>query len=240
MKIAGYQVLIPETKNKIDKFRHINRICNEIENFYNKKDGFDLLVLPELSVIDYSDDSFSYLDDLTEPLFGETYDMFSALAKKLKTAIAYGIPIVENEKHYISHVVVSKDGEYITHYNKIHLAQFESSSEKDYFTIIDYYFPKDKLIIINNDCPIIFNGCHDGAMFFSFACSSKLSFFTLCDDMDKTISSNKPIKNQPCLRSCRNQIRPIFKITLPNSTEKKRCYQKTIWSAKFYPGPRYP
>ncbi len=64
------------------------------------------------------------------------------------------------------------------------------SSEKDYFTIIDYYFPKDKLIIINNDCPIIFNGCHDGAMFFSFACSSKLSFFTLCDDMDKTISSN--------------------------------------------------
>ena len=47
--------------------------------------------------------------------------------------IAYGLPRRDKEKYFISHVVIGPDGQYVTHYDKVHLVPFGSPRETDYF-----------------------------------------------------------------------------------------------------------
>lgn len=134
MKIAGYQLEIPESSSKSEQRNNLIRAAKKIESEYEKTGGFDLVVLPELSTMDYSNESFANLKELAEDINGETFQLFSKTAKKLHCAISYGFALKKEDKYYISQAVISPTGEYLTHYNKIHIAQFEASSEKDYFT----------------------------------------------------------------------------------------------------------
>ena len=96
-----------------------------------------LILLPELSTIEYSSASFDNLADLAEPLEGETFAMLSSLAKRVGCVISYGYPQVEDGTYLISQAVVGSSGQLLTTYSKLHLAHFGASMEQDYFSCGD-------------------------------------------------------------------------------------------------------
>lgn len=133
MRVAGLQLQVPPVRNAEEKTRHLKRAAAFIESEYEKQGGFDLLLLPELSAIDYSEESFKRLDELAEPLRGESFAIYSKTANKLQCAVSYGFVLKENNAYYIAQSVVSPDGSLLAHYKKMHIAQFGASTEKDYF-----------------------------------------------------------------------------------------------------------
>lgn len=93
----------------------------------------DLVVLPELSSIDYSRETFSRLDVISEDLDGASFQAWSALARELAITIVYGFPRVGDGCHHIAMGVVGSDGTLIGYYDKLHLAQYGASMEKEYY-----------------------------------------------------------------------------------------------------------
>jgi len=96
-----------------------------------------LVLLPELSTIEYSAASFACLAGLAEPLKGETFAEISSLAKRVNCAISYGFPQVVGGNYRISQAVVGPSGQLLTAYSKLHLANFGASMEQDYFSCGD-------------------------------------------------------------------------------------------------------
>ncbi len=94
----------------------------------------DLILLPELTTVGYSARSFEQLRDLAEPMFGETFEKMRQLAQAAGCAISFGFPRVEDNRYYINQSVIGPSGHLLATYDKIHLAQFGLSEEKDYFS----------------------------------------------------------------------------------------------------------
>jgi nitrilase len=118
------------TKKKRDD--NINRIFDSIRSA-NETNNIDLVVLPELSTIEYSTEAFRNVKELAEPIDGETFYKASKLSKEINAYMAYGFPRIEMGNYFISHVVINPNGRYVTHYDKIHIAQFGASEEKPFF-----------------------------------------------------------------------------------------------------------
>jgi nitrilase len=134
MNILACQIEIPPVAAKEAKSQHLQDTAQKISTHLAASENTpDLVVLPELSGIDYSRAAFNHLDELSEPLGGESFSIYSRLAASHRLFISYGIPRVESDKYYISQVVVGPDGEYVGHYDKLHIAHFGASMEKDYF-----------------------------------------------------------------------------------------------------------
>lgn len=133
MKIAAFQLTIPPIHSVEERKRHVNRMLSTIEKHYHESSGFDLVLVPELSSVGYSDEALRHLEHLMEPLDGETFQAVSQLAKKLSIVIVYGFPMIEEGRRYITQLVIDANGEYLCHYNKLHIAHFDASSEKDHF-----------------------------------------------------------------------------------------------------------
>ncbi|MRG85894.1 carbon-nitrogen hydrolase family protein [Salinibacillus xinjiangensis] len=134
MKIAGMQLAIENVHTKQTQIQHMQRIKKLAEQFYELQDGFDFLVLPELSTISYGDQSFQNLAELTNSNDSIVHQTFQELSQKLNCAICYGYPYEKDGSYYIRQTVLSHEGEELVHYDKIHIAQFEASSEKNYFS----------------------------------------------------------------------------------------------------------
>jgi predicted amidohydrolase len=134
MKILACQISIPDTRSIGNRISHIDRVGKLIEKKMGREGPVDLIVLPELSTIEYSRKSFERLPVLAEDLKGPSYEVFSTLATRVGSYIAYGIPRCEGGRYYVSQVVVNPEGEYVTHYDKLHIAQFGASCEKEFFT----------------------------------------------------------------------------------------------------------
>ena len=134
LRLLACQLQIPRVLNRDQRTNHLNTIAGKITACLSESTaGVDLIVLPELSSIDYSRAAFDRLDELSEPLDGESFTVFSRLAKAHSTFIAYGMPRVEKGNYFISQVIVDRDGNYVGHYDKLHIAHFGASMEKDYF-----------------------------------------------------------------------------------------------------------
>ena len=97
----------------------------------------DLVVLPELSTVDYSRESFGNLDQLAENFEGPSFQILSALADRHDTCIAYGFPRRAKIGYRITHALIDDKGRPAGHYDKLHLAQYGASMEKEYFTAGD-------------------------------------------------------------------------------------------------------
>lgn len=93
----------------------------------------DLVVLPELSTLDYSRETFEQLEQLAETLDGSSVGKMQELAARFKSTVVFGMPSIEGRDYYISQVVISSSGELITCYDKLHICQYGASMEKDYF-----------------------------------------------------------------------------------------------------------
>ena len=100
----------------------------------------DLAILPELSAISYSQQTFSHLDALSEPYEGASFHAFSPIARRHSTAILYGFARQGRHRPRISMGLVKADGCFGGAYDKLHLCQYGASMEKDYFEPGDSLF----------------------------------------------------------------------------------------------------
>ena len=94
----------------------------------------DLVVLPELSTVDYSRESFRALDRLAEGFDGPSFEILSAVASRHNVHIAYGFPRRAETGYRITQALIDDRGQPAGHYDKLHLAQYGASMEKEYFT----------------------------------------------------------------------------------------------------------
>ena len=122
-----------------ERDRHLDRVASKIRAHLQRR-RHDLVVLPELSSIDYARVSFDNLDVLAEPLDGPSFQLFGGLAREFGVVIVYGLARRDADGYRISQVAVGPGEKPIGHFDKLHIAQFGDSMEKDYFTRGDRLF----------------------------------------------------------------------------------------------------
>ena len=132
VKLLACQIEIPETDTPQQRDQHVLRTADAIEQRL-RKDPADLVVLPELSSIDYSHDTFNRLAELSEELDGPSFTAWSELARRCQTTIVFGIVRHDHGRYCISQLAVGSDGNLIGYFDKIHIAQFGASMEKGFF-----------------------------------------------------------------------------------------------------------
>lgn len=133
LSVLACQIHVPCTKNAQIKNRHLENTSRLVADQLDEQHS-DLVLLPELSSIDYSRDSFERLSELSEVMEGESFQVWREVAKKHRTTVLYSFPRVESGRYYISIAAVGPNGELIGFYDKMHLAQFGESMEKEYFS----------------------------------------------------------------------------------------------------------
>lgn len=133
LRVLACQIDIPATMSAAARDAHIERCAKEIRGRLQSTPA-DLVVLPELSSIDYSREAFDNLDQLAEPLDGPSFESWRDLARDFDVPILYGIARSTGDGHAITQVAVGPDGGLLGHYDKLHIAEFGASIEKDYFT----------------------------------------------------------------------------------------------------------
>lgn len=115
----------------LDTIFNLNRIQNMLQNVQT-----DLLVLPELATSGYLFSSLEEVQSVAETVpDGDSYRMFSSLAKRNNCSIVYGFPERCGDRVYNSCALVNPDGSYSL-YRKIHLFD----REKMFFSAGDTAF----------------------------------------------------------------------------------------------------
>jgi nitrilase len=142
IRLLACQVSVPGTPDRHARDAHVARLDRLLREALREAPA-DLVVLPELSSIDYSRGAFDALGHLAEPLDGPTGGTFSRLARDTSTPVFYGIPRRDGDRFLITQVAVGADGAYLGHFDKLHVAHFGASPEKDYFDRGDHLLVVD-------------------------------------------------------------------------------------------------
>ena len=130
--ILACQIAVPLTRENIDRDNHVDRLIGLISKKLSETPA-DLVVLPELSTIEYSRESFSRLDQLAEDLNGRSVEKMQQLAHEHSCFVVFGMPRVYNDHYRISQLVIDSSGNVHGVYDKLHVCQYGASMEKDYF-----------------------------------------------------------------------------------------------------------
>jgi len=93
----------------------------------------DLVVLPELSSIDYARNTFDQLQTLAETNTGASFQTFRKIATEFGVTVVYGYPGLRDNRFTICQAAVGADGQLLGVYEKLHIAHYGASMEKDYF-----------------------------------------------------------------------------------------------------------
>ncbi|MFK5998839.1 MAG: carbon-nitrogen hydrolase family protein [Rhodobacterales bacterium] len=139
VKLLACQIEIPAMTNAQERGLHL-AVAAEKVSASLRETAADLVVLPELSSMDYSRAAFDHLDVLAEPHDGPSYQCWRQVAQAHNCHVAYSFARRDDCGSYISLAVVNPKGTLIGHYDKLHLAQYGASMEKDYFTRGDHLF----------------------------------------------------------------------------------------------------
>ncbi len=142
MEILACQLAVPTVETARQRDRHVGDSIERIGKFLERESS-DLVLLPELSTIGYSRSSFSNLAETAEDLDGPSTNAFANLARRFNCHIAFGMPRIVDDRFRISHVIVDSDGAVKAVYDKIHLAHYGASMEKDYFE------PGDSIVVFD-------------------------------------------------------------------------------------------
>ncbi|MEM7075790.1 MAG: carbon-nitrogen hydrolase family protein [Pseudomonadota bacterium] len=132
LTILACQIGIPPTVTPQDRNDNLSRLTERVGAELAHRPA-DLVVLPELASIDYSRAAFDQLDALAEPSDGPSFHAWRDVALRHGVFVSYSFPRRDAEGTYISIGVVGPDGERVGHYDKLHLAQYGASMEKEYF-----------------------------------------------------------------------------------------------------------
>lgn len=135
LTILAAQIEVPanmRTTNQRD--RHLMQVAELLEQALSKR-ACDLVVLPELSSVSYSQHCFEHSDVFAEDQHGPSFKILSKLAKKYAVAILYGAPRLDEQgKLFVSQFLIDDKGASAGVFDKLHIAQFGASMEKNYFT----------------------------------------------------------------------------------------------------------
>lgn len=133
LRLLAAQIEIPPTPDAASRDRHLAASAERVAAALARQPA-DLVVLPELSSLDYSRQAFGALAQLAEELDGPSFQRWSALAREHRCAVVYGFARRAGPDDYrISAAAVDASGALIGHYDKLHLAQFGASMEQEYF-----------------------------------------------------------------------------------------------------------
>lgn len=132
LRLMACQITVPETTSAAERDAHLAATVGKVEAQLERRE-VDLVVLPELSSIDYSRGSFARLGELAEPLDGPSFQAWRRVAMAHGVHVVFGFARAGEGGPFICTAVVGPDGMLMGHYDKIHLAQYGASMEKDYF-----------------------------------------------------------------------------------------------------------
>ena len=137
MKILCCQIDIEGVTARSAMEDHQARISNLIRTSCSNE-SVDLVLLPELSAIEYSTPAFDNLAELATDFDDWLVDSMVELAREINTPICFGMPRRDNKNLHISQVYINSDGVVDGYYDKVHVAQLGASPEKHYFTPGDH------------------------------------------------------------------------------------------------------
>jgi nitrilase len=133
MNVLCCQVLADGVVTRADMESHQQRVAGLVSSACEDA-AVDLVLLPELSAIEYSGAAFENLSELATTTDGWLCASMSKLAREINAAVCFGMPRREAEDYFISQVLIDRDGLLLGFYDKVHIAQFGDSVEKPYFT----------------------------------------------------------------------------------------------------------
>ena len=150
--ILACQIDVPPITTAEQREAHTDRVAHAIDTELARGGPVDLVVLPELGTLDYSRSCFDRIADLAEPL-----DASPTIDRLGRVAHRHGVPILAGMERlgpqsgprsgprselagqaFISQALITAEGRLAAHYDKLHIAQFGDSTEKDYFTQGDH------------------------------------------------------------------------------------------------------
>ena len=141
LTLLACQIDIPPMTTIQERDAHLATSVNKVRGEIARTDKkIELVVLPELSSIDYSRETFAQLDELAELLDGASFQAWQNLAIEQELYISYSFARKGEGGPYICAAVVAPDGKLLGHYDKLHLAQYGASMEKEYFNRGDHLF----------------------------------------------------------------------------------------------------
>ncbi|MDR5902463.1 carbon-nitrogen hydrolase family protein [Halomonas icarae] len=132
MRVLVAQIHIPAIDSRDSQRAHVETVIQRLSAQVTAQ-PVDLIVLPELSTMEYSKENFQQVARFREPLEGEFYTLFGQFCREHKVAICYGTARQDGEDTYISQVTIGRQGQYLTHYDKLHTAEYGDSHELRYF-----------------------------------------------------------------------------------------------------------
>lgn len=134
ISILACQVKVPTNmRTTKERDQHLAQLSGILNDALARK-RCDLVLLPELSSISYTRHCFE-ATCFYEDVNGPTYQALSIIAKKYSVSILYGAPRYDNnQQRYISQFLINNKGQPAGVYDKLHIANFGASMEKDYFT----------------------------------------------------------------------------------------------------------
>ncbi|MGS4947070.1 carbon-nitrogen hydrolase family protein [Meridianimarinicoccus sp. RP-17] len=133
LRLLACQIAVPPMTTVVERDAHLADAAARVDRALRAAGGADIVVLPELSSIDYSRASFDRLGALAEPLDGPSHATWSALARTHGVHVVHGFPRAAPDGPRICQAVIGPDGGLLGHYDKVHLAQYGASMEKEYF-----------------------------------------------------------------------------------------------------------
>lgn len=135
LTLMACQISIPPMTTVTDRDAHLQKSATRVLSELDKAEmPVDLVVLPELSSIDYSRATFAHLDSLAEMSDGASFQTWRKVAIERGVHICYGFAREGDGGPYICMAVVNPDGDLLGTYDKLHLAQYGASMEKEYFS----------------------------------------------------------------------------------------------------------
>lgn len=142
ISVLACQIEIPATTTENARDRHLQEVASRVVEAA-RNINIQLIVLPELSSIDYSRKSFDQLNVLAEHLDGPSARCWGNVAIACNAHVVYSFPRKTENGYYICVAVVDPNGKLLGHYDKMHLAQYGASMEKEYFQRGNHLFTFD-------------------------------------------------------------------------------------------------
>lgn len=124
----------PDMQTAADRDQHLQRTAELIDQALQQRRA-DVVVLPELSSISYSRHCFSNPDIFAEDEGGVSHRYLAPIAEKHQVTLLYGAPRISTPQLLsIAQFVIDANGQPAGFYDKLHLAQYGASMEKEYFS----------------------------------------------------------------------------------------------------------
>jgi nitrilase len=139
LTLLACQIAVPPTTSAAARDAHLAASAQKLRHKLQSA-PVDLVVLPELSSVDYSRAAFDHLGEISQPLDGPSFQTWRAVALEFGVHISYGFARKDATGTYICVAVVTPDGTLAGHYDKLHMCHYGASMEKDYFRAGDHVF----------------------------------------------------------------------------------------------------